>query len=73
MKNSNDQKKIQKRANYLFHFFDFNCFLSEGNTKKLNRTLFQDFTTKGTTIIKLNYWNRIVIEFPGKSGQKVYF
>lgn len=72
MKNSNDQKKIQKIANYLFHSFGFNCFLSEGNTRKLNRTLFQDFTTKDTTIIRLNYWNRIVIEFPGKSGQKLY-
>nr|UDP55500.1 hypothetical protein orf175a [Schizostauron trachyderma] len=72
MQNSNDQKKIQRIANYLFHSFGFNCFLSEGNTRRPNRTLVQDFNIKDTTIIRLNYWNRIVIEFSGKSGQKFY-
>lgn len=72
MPNSNDEKNIRKIASYLFNSFGFNCFLSEGNTRRLSRPLFHDFTTKDTTIIRLNYWNRIVIEFPGKSGQKFY-
>lgn len=72
MQNSNDQNKIQRIANYLHHSFGFNCFLSEGNTRRLKQTLFQDFNIKDTIIIRLNYWNRIVIQFPGKSGQKFY-
>jgi hypothetical protein len=72
MHNSTDENNIQKIAIYLFNSFGFNCFLSEGNTRKLSRPLFHDITTKDTTIIRLNYWNRIVIEFPGKSGQKFY-
>ena len=28
MQNSNDEKNIQKIANYLFNSFGFNCFLS---------------------------------------------
>nr|WPV76436.1 hypothetical protein [Naviculales sp.] len=72
IQNSSDEKNIQKLASYLFHSFGFNCFLSEGNTRRLSRTLFHDLTTKDTTILRLNYWDRIVIEFPGKSGQKFY-
>lgn len=72
IKNSNDEKHIQKIANYLFNSFGFNCFLTEGNTRRLSRPLFFDHTTQDTTIIRFNYWNRIVIEFPGKSGQKFY-
>lgn len=52
MQNSNDEKNIQKIANYLFNSFSFNCFLSEGNTRRLSRPLFFDRTTKDTTIIK---------------------
>ena len=62
----------KKLARYLFNSFGFNCFLSQGNTRKLTETLFFDSKTKNTVIIRINYWNRIVIEFPGKSGQKLY-
>ena len=72
MQNSTDEKNIQKIANYLYNSFGFNCFLSEGNTRRLSRSLFHDLTTKDTTIISLNYCNRIVIEFLGKSGQKFF-
>jgi len=72
MENLSDRKKIQEFANYLFKNFGFNCFLSEGNTRKINETLFQDIATKDTVIIRINYWKVTVIEFPGKSGQKVY-
>ena len=72
MKNFNNENDIHKTASYLFNSFGFNCFLSEGNTRRLSQVLFHDHTTKNTTIIRLNYWNRIVIEFPGKSGQKFY-
>jgi hypothetical protein len=64
-----DHKKL---ARYLFDFFGFNCFLSQGNTRKLTETLFFNSKTKSTVIIRINYWNRIVIEFPGNSGQKLY-
>lgn len=72
MQSTNDEKSIHKIASYLFNSFGFNCFLSEGNTRRLSQVLFHDLTSKDTTIIRLNYWNRIVIEFPGKSGQKFY-
>lgn len=70
--NSNDEKNIQKIASYLFNSFGFNCFLSEGNTRRLSRPLFYDLTTKDTVVIRVNYWNRTVIEFLDKSGQKFY-
>ena len=49
--NSTDEKNIQRITSYLFNSFGFNCFLSEGNTKKLGRPLFYDITTKDTRII----------------------
>lgn len=62
----------KKLARYLFNFFGFNCFLSQGNVRKLTETLFFESKTKSTAIIRINYWNRTVIEFPGKSSQKFY-
>jgi len=72
MQNSSNENNIQKLASYLFYSLGFNCFLSEGNTRRISRTLFCDFRTKDTAIIRINYWNKTVIEFPGKSGQKLY-
>ena len=62
----------KKLANYLFNSFGFNCFLSQGNTRRLTKTLFFDSKTKNTVIIRINYWNRIVIKFPGKTSQELY-
>ena len=75
MQSTNDEKSIHKIASYLFNFFVFNYFLyflSEGNIRRLSYVLFYDLTSKDTTIIRLNYWNRIVIKFPAKRGQKFY-
>jgi len=72
MDNVNNTKRIHEFANYLFKNSGFNCFLSEGNTRKITQTLFQNLSTKDTAIIRLNYWNVTVIEFPGQSGQKLY-
>jgi hypothetical protein len=47
-----DHKKL---ARYLFDFFGFNCFLSQGNTRKLTETLFFNSKTKSTVIIRINY------------------
>jgi len=72
MENVSNIKKIQEFANYLFKNSGFNCFLSEGNTRKITQTLFQNLATKDTAIIRINYWRVTVIEFPGQSGQKLY-
>ena len=72
MKNLSDRKKIQKFADYLFQNFGFNSFLSDGNTRIITQTLYQDLDIKSTVIIRSNYWDRTVIEFPGKSAQKIY-
>lgn len=53
IQNSNDEKNIQKIVSYLFNSFGFNCFLSEGNTRRLSPPLFHDPTTKDTTIIRI--------------------
>lgn len=52
--------------------FGFNCFLSTGNYRKIVETLFQDLSTKDTLIIRKNYWNQTVFEFPGQSANKLY-
>ena len=62
----------QKFAKYFFESHGFNCFVSEGNTRKYVQTLFYDPEIKDTLIIRLNYWKQIVVEFPGTSGQKLY-
>jgi hypothetical protein len=72
MQNLNNEKNIQELANYLFNSLGFNCFLSEGNTRRISQTLFRDSRTKDSAIIRINYWNQTVIESPGKSGQKLY-
>ena len=63
---------MQKFAKYFFEAHGFNCFVSEGNTRKYVQTLFYDSATKDTLVIRLNYWWQIVVEFPGISGQKFY-
>lgn len=55
IKNLSDPNKIYEFANYLFKNFGFNSFLSEGNTRKITQTLYQDLTTKDTLIIRINY------------------
>lgn len=35
-------------------------------------TLFQDFSTKDTLIIRKNYWKQTVFELPGQSANKLY-
>ena len=35
-------------------------------------TLFQDFSTKDTLIIRKNYWQQNVFELPGQSANKLY-
>ena len=62
----------QKFAKYFFESHGFNCFVSEGNSRRYVQTLFYDPKTKDTLIIRLNYWKQIVVEFPGTSGQKLY-
>jgi hypothetical protein len=52
--------------------YGFNCFLSEGPSRKIVEALYQDKSTKDTLIIRLNYYQKTVIEFPGKSGQKFH-
>ena len=47
-------------------------FLKPRQYKKTYRNIIFDSKTKNTVIIRINYWNRIVIEFTGKSGQKLY-
>lgn len=72
MDNLSNTKRIQEFANYLFKNSGFNCFLSEGNTRKITQTLFQNIATKDTAIIRINYWKVTLIEFPGQSGQRLY-
>jgi hypothetical protein len=55
MNNLTDENNIQKITSYLFNYFGLNCFLSEGNTRRMSRILFHDLTTKNTIIIRLNY------------------
>lgn len=72
MDNVSNTKRIHEFANYLFKNSGFNCFLSEGNTRKITQTLFQNLATKDTAIIRINYWKVTIIEFPGQSGQRFY-
>jgi hypothetical protein len=70
--NLNDEHNLLNLANYFHRSFSFNCFLSTGNYRKIVETLFQDFSTKDTPIIRKNYWKQNVFEFPGQSANKLY-
>jgi len=59
-------------ANYFHRSFGFNSFLSTGNDRKSIETLFQNLSTKNTLIIRKNYWNQTLLEFPGQSADKLY-
>ncbi|MFT5250289.1 MAG: hypothetical protein ACI93P_002024 [bacterium] len=68
----NDEHNILNLANYFHRSFGFNCFLSTGNYRKIVETLFQDFLTKDTLIIRKNCCGQTVFEFPGQSANKLY-
>lgn len=59
-------------AHYFHTFFRFNCFLSVGNNRKIREILFRDHHTKDTLIIRHNFWNHTVLEFPGQSANYLY-
>ena len=66
------QKNVNNIASYFHTVWKFNSFLSNGNQRKIVETLFQDPETKDTLIIRTNYWNKTVFEFPGSSANKLY-
>lgn len=67
----NDQK-VKNLTNYFYQILGFNSFLSQGNQRKIIQTLFLDKRTKDTLIVRINYWNQLVLEFPGQSANKLY-
>ena len=70
---TNQSEQVLKNiALYFYTFCKFNSFIRYSNERKIVETLLQDLATRNTLIIRMNYWNKIVLEFSGFSAYKFY-
>lgn len=67
-----NSKKFIEISNYFFYQHGFNIFVSKGNTRNYIEPILRNQDIKDLIIIRLNYYNRTIIEIPGKYGHKFY-
>lgn len=67
-----NSKKFIEFSNYFFYQHGFNIFVSKGNTRSYIQPILRNQDIKDLIIIRLNYYNRTIIEIPGKYGHNFY-